>query len=279
MVQCACSSVYFMNRIRFSPRSSNENVGSVWNRRQPTESSSASPLFISFGCHRCRLIRTCTMPIFDSPGSRPPSTTGRSGHISATHAAGTPLRRTRTNVAIGTLSLKVSAATTLPASAVPSPAPAPAAPASPGGAGSPPGALEPFFSSSSSSALLHPPVMNFRVFTASLCASSHDSTSPGRTAMRAVSMPSMSPKLPKRSLCDDCTFAPRPSASAPSSSPSSKRSTVAWSVGLSSAGALPPGAGPPSSAGRPGRGAVEPYTTSARLAVRSKRLRARSRTP
>mmetsp|Transcript_35611 Transcript_35611/g.94216 ORF Transcript_35611/g.94216 Transcript_35611/m.94216 type:complete len:393 (-) Transcript_35611:1635-2813(-) len=258
MVQCACSSVYFKNLILFSPLSSSENVGTVWYRRQPTESSRASLLFSNFGCHRCRFTRTCTRPMEASPGSKPPKTSSLPRSISATQAAGTSSSRTRTKVAMGMLSEKASTGSMLaaadafagaalleepppspptplwPSSSPPSPS-SPSAPAAFAAAalGSP---------SSSSSALLQPPVMNFRVFKASFRSSSQGRSPPGSFGIRAVSKPSKSPRLP-----NNPPLSRRPSASSPpansssSSSSSSKSGTVLWSVG-------PPDASFPSTA-------------------------------
>mmetsp|Transcript_45142 Transcript_45142/g.130692 ORF Transcript_45142/g.130692 Transcript_45142/m.130692 type:complete len:215 (-) Transcript_45142:1771-2415(-) len=214
--------------MRFSPRSSRENVGTVWKRRQPAESSSASPLFSSLGCHLCRLTLTCTSPMRLSPGSRPPSMIGLSLFISATHAAGTSSSRTRTKAAMGMPSEKPTRSAVLTlvtepllAPAVASPVPSAAGLSPSAGLGSP---------SSSSSALLQPPVMNFRSLRASLASSSSASVSPGKHGIRAVSMPSRSPMFPRRpeSAPPCCGFCP--GASAASSSPSNSGIAL-WSVG------------------------------------------------
>mmetsp|Transcript_86927 Transcript_86927/g.281532 ORF Transcript_86927/g.281532 Transcript_86927/m.281532 type:complete len:283 (+) Transcript_86927:788-1636(+) len=234
IVQCACSSVYLRYRMRFSPRSSSENVGTVWKRRQPTETSMASPVFRSLGCQRWRFTRACTMPMRLSPGSRPPSTIGRSRLNSATQAAGTSSRRMRTKWAMATPSVKPSrSAAALAAAAASAPLPAASCPstffgASPSAASSPPPSSFSFFSSSS---LLQPPVMNFRSLRASFASSSKASASPGRASIRAVSMPSRSPRFPRSpersgrgSSSSSLSSAP------PSSSSSSNKGTVAWSV-------------------------------------------------
>mmetsp|Transcript_19763 Transcript_19763/g.54425 ORF Transcript_19763/g.54425 Transcript_19763/m.54425 type:complete len:256 (+) Transcript_19763:1069-1836(+) len=237
MVQWACSKVYFKNRMRFSPRSSSEKVGTVWKRLQPTETSIASPLFSIFGYHLCRLTRSCTKPRRDSPASSPPSITGRSRRISATQAAGTSSSLMRTNVAIGTLSPKPSMAAPFSAAAASPPAPSPVPAAfSPSGAAAFFSASAPSSPSSSSSALLQPPVMNFSVFNASFRASSHGSDETGNFAMRDVSKPLISPRFPRRTLRLDRASAGVDCVSPAASSSSSPNSgIVAWSVGATTA--------------------------------------------
>mmetsp|Transcript_81100 Transcript_81100/g.229708 ORF Transcript_81100/g.229708 Transcript_81100/m.229708 type:complete len:247 (-) Transcript_81100:12-752(-) len=241
--------------MRFSPRSSREKVGTVWKRRHPTETSVASPLLSIFGCHLCLLTRTCTRPMRPSPGRRPPRMTGRSRRISATQAAGTSSRRTRTKAPMPMPSLKslrsgmatccfttsalAEAFFRAPSASSPSPSAPPSFP-SPAAASAP----------SSSSALLQPPVMNLRPLRASLAASSSSSFSPGSTGIRTVSTPSMSPRFPSRPSSFD--FSCASSASSASMSSPSNSGTVLWSVAWRSEPAAPaPAARTPAAARAP----------------------------
>mmetsp|Transcript_90163 Transcript_90163/g.232752 ORF Transcript_90163/g.232752 Transcript_90163/m.232752 type:complete len:217 (-) Transcript_90163:202-852(-) len=215
--------------MRFSPRSSRENVGTVWKRRQPTDISIASPLFSTFGCQRWRFTRTCTWPIRISPGSRPPRMSGRSRLISATQAAGTSSRRMRTKVAMPAPSVKASPGASLVAFGAFSPSAASSPPAALPSLPSLPSPPSPGSFSSSSSALLQPPVMNLRFFRSSILAETHASRSPGSDAMRVESTESRSPRFPRRppsAACDARAESSMASSSPASASSSSKSASV-----------------------------------------------------
>mmetsp|Transcript_45673 Transcript_45673/g.106774 ORF Transcript_45673/g.106774 Transcript_45673/m.106774 type:complete len:252 (+) Transcript_45673:212-967(+) len=227
MVQWACSNVYFRYRIRFSPLSSREKHGTVWKRLQPTERSRASELFNSFGCQRWRFTLVWTKPMRDSPGSSPPRMRGLSPRMAETHAAGTSSRRTRTKVPIGKLSEKPCSGSAPEVSLLSSSFGAFPSSASGSSFSSFSSSLFCSSSGSSSSAELHPPVMNFRAFRASRLSSSHGLSSPGRIAMRTVSTAFRSAMLPNNVLwLSSCL-----PWEASSSSSSSNKGTVAWSVG------------------------------------------------
>mmetsp|Transcript_12400 Transcript_12400/g.33335 ORF Transcript_12400/g.33335 Transcript_12400/m.33335 type:complete len:232 (-) Transcript_12400:249-944(-) len=196
-------------------------------------------------------MRTCTRPICASPGNSPPSTRRRSRRSSATQAAGTSSRRTRTKVAMGMLSEKISSGSRgtdfafdllllEPPPWPPTwPSPPSVPPLAPSTPSAPSAATFGFGSpSSSSSALLQPPVTNFRDFRASFRSASQRRSDPGRTGIRAVSRPSMSPRLPKSPaswrprLADPSAPPSSPPTSSSSSSPSSSKSAkLLWSVG------------------------------------------------
>mmetsp|Transcript_1173 Transcript_1173/g.2028 ORF Transcript_1173/g.2028 Transcript_1173/m.2028 type:complete len:377 (+) Transcript_1173:1123-2253(+) len=235
------------------------------------------------------------MPSLDSPGSKPPTMTGRSRFISATHAAGTPSRRMRTKEAMGILSENPSKkAPTFEPSGKPEDALAGSA-SSPSAPSSPSSLALGFFSttppspssSSSSSAELQPPVMNFRPFSPSILSASHFVPSPGRADIRAESVPSRSPRLPS-----SCLLSLRPlgfkavSSPPPSSSSSSNKSTVAWSVGFRATltPEIPPAEDLPDLTGSrlpvdPPDPEPVPYTMSSSRGAWLKRRRAFSATP